>query len=132
MCARSSIRGDYIIDDAQIDKNIRALKAQFDHPPDALVIGREHFRGDIRQSPFTLWVPLGDSHVGHPYEAELEAFLAQHEIPFELRTGSAAICGDRRHRLEAIHRWFYSTWAKLDGKVKASIIEGIVVFLSLS
>jgi hypothetical protein len=121
----------YIIDDAQIDKNIRALKAQFDHPPDALVIGREHFRGDIRQSPFTLWVPLGDSHIGHPYEAELEAFLAQHEIPFELRTGNAAICGDRRHRLEAIHRWFYSTWAKLDAKVKASIIEGIVVFLSL-
>jgi hypothetical protein len=121
----------YIIDDAQIDKNIRSLKAQFDNPPDVLVINREHYRGDIRQSPFTLWVQLGDSHLGHQYEAELESYLAEHEIPFELRTGSAAICAERRHRLEAIQRWFYSTWVKLDSKVRASIIEGIVVFLSL-
>ena len=42
----------YIIDDSQIDKNIRSLKAQFDNPPDVLVINREHYRGDIRQSPF--------------------------------------------------------------------------------
>ena len=121
----------YIIDDSQIDKNIRSLKAQFDNPPDVLVINREHYRGDIRQSPFTLWVQLGDSHLGHQYEAELESYLAEHEIPFELRTGSAAICAERRHRLEAIQRWFYSTWVKLDSKVRASIIEGIVVFLSL-
>ena len=121
----------YIIDDSQIDKNIRSLKAQFDNPPDVLVISREHYRGDIRQSPFTLWVPLGDSHLGHQYDAELESFLAEHKIPFELRTGNAAICAERRHRLEAIQRWFYSTWVKLDPKVRASIIEGIVVFLSL-
>jgi hypothetical protein len=121
----------YIIDDSQIDKNIRTLKAQFDNPPDMLVIGREYFRGPLRQAPFTLWSPLGDSHIAHPYEAALEAFLAEHEIPFDLRSGSAAICADRRHRLDAIHRWFYQTWARLDPKVKASIIEGIVVFLSL-
>ena len=44
---------------------------------------------------------------------------------------SAAICADRRHRLEAIQRWFYNTWTRLDLKVKASIVEGVVVFLSL-
>ena len=35
------------------------------------------------------------------------------------------------HRYEAIHRWFYNTWNRLDPKVKASIVEGVVVFLSL-
>jgi hypothetical protein len=121
----------YIIEDGLIDKNIRSLKTQFDNPPEVLAIGREEYQGLLRQAPWTLWVPLGDTHVGHPYDAELESYLAGQGIPFTVRTGTAAICADRRHRLEAIHRWFYNTWTRLDTKVKASIIEGIVVFLSL-
>ena len=35
---------------------------------------------------------------------------------------------DRRHRFEAIQRWFFNTWTRLDPKVKASIVEGVVVF----
>jgi argonaute-like protein implicated in RNA metabolism and viral defense len=33
--------------------------------------------------------------MGHPYEGELDAYLARHDIPFEVRTGSEAICADR-------------------------------------
>jgi hypothetical protein len=121
----------YIIDDELIRKNLQALKNHFDHPPDVIAIGREWYQGQIRQTPWTLWAPLGDTHMGHPYEGELDAYLATHEIPFEVRTGSDAICADRRHRFEAIHRWFYNTWSHLDTKVKASIVEGVVVFLSL-
>ena len=121
----------YIIEDELIGKNIRTLKAQFDTPPDVLAIRREEYQEQLRQTPWTLWVPLGDTHVAHPYDAELEGYLAGREIPFEVRTGSSAICADRRHRFEAIHRWFYNTWTRLDVKVKASIVEGVVVFLSL-
>ncbi len=121
----------YIVQDEKIGQNLHALKAQFDHPPDVLAIGREDFQGELRQAPWTLWVPLGESHMGHPYEAQLEAFLDSHQIPFELRTGSAAVCADRRHRYDAIGRWYHNTWARLDLKVKASIVEGVVVFLSL-
>ena len=121
----------YIIEDELIGKNIRTLKAQFDNPPDVIAIAREEYQGQMRQTPWTLWVPLGETHVGHPYDAELEAYLAGRDIPFEVRTGSSAICADRRHRFEAIQRWFYNTWTRLDTKVKASIVEGVVVFLSL-
>ena len=121
----------YIIDDVQIDKNIRALKAQFDNPGDVIAITGDLYEQRVRSAPWTLWVPLGQNHVAHPYDADLDAYLDEHEIPFEVRTGNAAICADRRHRLEAISRWFYQTWTKLDSRVKASIIEGIVVFLSL-
>ncbi len=85
----------------------------------------------MRPAPWTLWAPLGATHVAHPYDAELEAYLVEHDVPFDVKTGNAAICADRRHRLEAISRWFYNTWGRLDPKVKASIVEGIVVFLSI-
>jgi hypothetical protein len=96
-----------------------------------IAIGREEYQGQLRQAPWTLWVPLGDLHVAHPYDAELESYLAGQGISFEVRTGSAAICAERRHRLEAIQRWYYQTWSRLDHKLKVSIVEGIVVFLSL-
>ena len=121
----------FIIDDDKIRKNINALKDQFDNPGDVIAIGREWYQGNIRQRPWTLWVPLGDTHVGHPFDAELEAYLIDQDIPYEVRSGSAAICADRRHRLNAIHRWYNNTWTRLDTKVKASIVEGVVVFLSL-
>jgi hypothetical protein len=122
----------FIIDDEKlIDKNIRDLKAEFDNPPEVLAVRREDYWELLREKPWTLWVPLGDTHVGHPYDAELDAYLGTHNIPFTLRTGTEAICADRRHRLEAIKRWYYNTWTRLDKKLKASIIEGIVVFLSL-
>ena len=69
--------------------------------------------------------------MAHQYRADLEGYLAAHDIPFTVRKGSDAICANRRHRLEAIDRWFHGPWSKLDTKVKASIVEGVVVFLSL-
>ena len=69
--------------------------------------------------------------MAHAYEWTSKAYLAAHDIPFTVRKGSDAICSNRRHRLEAIDRWFHGPWSKLDTKVKASIVEGVVVFLSL-
>lgn len=120
----------YIIEDGLIDKNIRLLQEQFRQPQEVIAIALEDCDEATRRA-WTLWVPLGQTHVGHPYEAELEAHLAGEGIAYEVRTGDAAICGDRRHRLEAIDRWYRNTWIRLDTKVKASIVEGVVVFLSL-
>ena len=120
----------YIIDDGLIDKNIRSLEAQFRDPPPLIVIDAGWVQGEVKQA-FTLWVWLNESQAGHEYNAELEAFLAERKIPFDVRTGNAAVCADRQHRLLAIQRWFNQTWRRLDQRVKTSIIEGIVVFLSL-
>jgi hypothetical protein len=121
----------FIIEDGRILRNIDALKTQFDHPPDVIAIDRHEYELHVRPAPFTLWSPLDDSVVGHPYDAMLESYLHEQGVPFDVRTGNAAICRDRQHRWQAIHRWFHNTWTNLDRKVKASIVEGIVVFLSL-
>jgi len=120
----------YVINDSLIDQNIRALQAQFRDPPEAIVISIRDCETHAKRA-YTLWRPIGPGMMGHPYSAELEGFLVARDIPFTVKKGGDAICADRRHRLEAIQRWFVGPWAKLDGKVKASIVEGIVVFLSL-
>jgi hypothetical protein len=121
----------YVINEGEIDKNIRAMNAQFKQPPDVIAITRTDHALELRDAPWTLWADLDDHTVAHPYDAGLENFLVEHAVHFNVRTGNAALCADRRHRLEAIDRWFYSTWTPLDRKVKASIVEGIVVLLSL-
>ena len=121
----------YIINEAEIDKNIRALNAQFKQPPDVIAIARTDYELDMRDAPWTLWADLDDKVIAHPYNADLESCLVERAIHFDVRKGNAALSADRRHRLEAIDRWFYSTWSPLDRKVKASIVEGIVVLLSL-
>src|SRR6185437_10354177 len=121
----------YIINEADIDKNIRAMNAQFKQPPDVIAISRQDYEYELRDAPWTLWAPLDETTVAHPYDAALESHLVEHAIYFSVRTGPAALSADRRHRLEAIDRWFYSSWTPLDRKVKASIIEGVVVLLSL-
>jgi len=121
----------YVINDSLIDQNIRDLKAQFRDPPEVLVVTTGDYETQVRKAPWTLWDKLGSANMAHPYAVDLEGYLAAHDIPFAVRKGSEAICADRRHRLDAIDRWFRGPWTKLDGKVKASIVEGVVVFLSL-
>ena len=121
----------FIIDDGFIRTNIKELTEEFKHPPDVIVVPREEYLAAIRQAPWTLWRPLGDTHMAHRFEAELEDYLASLGASYEVRTGSGAVDPDRKHRFDAIERWFHNTWSRLDHKVKASIVEGVVVFLSL-
>src|SRR5688572_447998 len=120
----------YVINDSQIDRDIRDLTAQFREPREVLVVSNHDYE-TIRRAPWTLWEKLGPREMAHQYRPDLEGFLAAHDITFSVRKGTQAICADRQHRLEAIKRWFNGPWMKLDNKVKASIVEGVVVFLSL-
>jgi TraM recognition site of TraD and TraG len=120
----------YVINDSQIDRDIRDLTGQFREPREVLVVSNHDYE-TIRRAPWTLWEKLGPREMAHQYRPDLEGFLAAHDITFSVRKGTQAICADRQHRLEAIKRWFNGPWMKLDNKVKASIVEGVVVFLSL-
>src|SRR5207244_2093746 len=38
---------------------------------------------------------------------------------------------EKRQQFEAIKRWFYHDWRRLDTRLRTSVVEGISVFLSL-
>jgi hypothetical protein len=47
----------YILDDSQIDRDIRRLKAELNDPPDVLVIRSVEYRQHCIQKPWTHWFP---------------------------------------------------------------------------
>src|SRR6202161_970702 len=65
--------------------------------------------------------------------AGLLAVLKENKIAFEILNESAKtnVSQDKREQLEAVKRWFYNDWQRIEPKLRTSIVEGISVFLSL-
>jgi hypothetical protein len=72
-----------------------------------------------------------------PISADLLRYLDQNRIPYSLVTetgGNTAATPEharKREQLEAVKRWFYHDWRRIEPKLRTSIVEGISVFLSL-
>jgi hypothetical protein len=94
----------YIIEDELIRKNLRALKNHFDHPPDVIAIGPEVPGSDPTDAVDVLCAARRDAR-GTSLRGELDAYLASHDLPFEVSTGSHAICADRLHRRGQIYEF---------------------------
>jgi len=61
------------------------------------------------------------------------SFLESRAISFEClsESGFDDIEPERYEQLQAVKRWFYDDWRRIEPKLRTSIIEGISVFLSL-
>jgi len=121
----------YILDSQQIDRDIRRLKAELENPPDALIVRKDDFRAHCVQRPWAHWFAEDADHMAHPYEASLETFLAGRKVVYEVRKPKGGGWAARKHQLDAVERWYIHGWSQLDGRLRSSIVEGVVVFLSL-
>src|SRR5436309_7161314 len=72
-----------------------------------------------------------------PCSQGLLAYLKRHRIDYSRETQSGerseGIIEDekKRQQFDAVKRWFYQDWARIEPKLRTSIVEGISVFLSL-
>lgn len=73
-----------------------------------------------------------------PLTEALERYLLEHQIPFESQSESSdaklfpPIRDERKkQQFEAVKRWFFDDWQRIEPKLRTSIVEGISVFLSL-
>jgi hypothetical protein len=121
----------YVLDEAQIDRDIRRLKGTLAEPPEVLVVPRDDHQRYCAQTPWTHWFAEGDEQMAHPYEGELEAFLEARQIPYVVRRAQGGGWAERRYQLDAVERWYLHGWSRLDARLRSSIIEGVIVFLSL-
>ena len=121
----------YILDDSQIDRDIRRLKVALAQPPEVIVVPMVEFHLLGLQRSWTHWFQDDDAHMAHPYDSELDTFLNGRGVSYTVRKAHGGGWADRRHQLEAVERWYVGGWTRLDTRLRSSITEGIVVFLSL-
>jgi hypothetical protein len=69
---------------------------------------------------------------------ELEKFLAEKKVSHEVKELDALPSGVkpirdeyRREQFQAVRRWFYEDWMRIEQRLRTSIVEGISFFLSL-
>src|SRR5690606_23312114 len=100
-------------------------------PPNVVVVRVEEYRLLSETRVWSHWFEEDADHMAHPHEALLETYLADRNIPFVVRKPQGSGWAARRHQLEALERWYASGWSRLDSRLRSSITEGVVVFLSL-
>ena len=121
----------YILEDSKIESEISALKTTLTQPPEVIVVPLANYELQVVGIPWTNWFQDGPGHMAHQYSAELESALHEHQVPFEVRRAKGTAWIERKHQLDAVDRWFTHGWRRLDQRLRSSITEGIVVFLSL-
>jgi hypothetical protein len=121
----------YILDNALIDRDIRKMKAALSDAPDVLTVSRQEYGLLDTQRTWTHWFEEDDEHMAHQYDAELETYLAAQGVPYHVQRAQGSGWATRKHQLEALDRWYAHGWSRLDTRLRSSITEGIVVFLSL-
>ena len=121
----------YILEDSKIESEISALKTTLTQPPEVIVVPLANYELQVVGIPWINWFQDGPGHLAHQYSAELESALHEHQVPFEVRRAKGTAWIERKHQLDAVDRWFTHGWRRLDQRLRSSITEGIVVFLSL-
>ena len=121
----------YILDESQIERDMRLLAAALQEPPEVIVVAEAGYREHCAHAGWTQWSPEGPQEWEHPYNAELESYLAAHDVVFRVQKSNNHAWIIRRHQLQAIQRWYKHGWSRLDNRLRSSITEGLIVFLSL-
>jgi TraM recognition site of TraD and TraG len=119
-----------------IERKIEEGERLFEHR--YLLITPEDFLGERSLEEYAFETDPETSRMKTPFTGELEAHLIDRKIRYEVQTESdpageltSQHSGDKREQFEAVKRWFYHDWKRIEPRLRTSIVEGISVFLSL-
>src|SRR5206468_645399 len=103
---------------------------------ESLLIGIDDFMADRALEAYPFERDAAANRMKAPASEELRDYLEAHRIVYEVQTESASSGGagrgwsaDKRQQFEAVKRWFYHDWLRIEPKLRTSIVEGISVFL---
>ena len=121
----------HILEPSKIELNISKLTDALKNPPEVIIVSAHDYQEHCVQRPWTLWFAENVEEFAHPYEADLDTYLAAKNVSFRVAKTNSNAWLTRRHQLQAIDRWYKHGWSRLDNRLRSSITEGVVVFLSL-
>ncbi len=102
----------------------------------SLLVEIETFEKDPALDDYDFVLDHAAARMKAPYSEALAAYLQGRGTAFELQTETGP-CGGRannerkRQQFEAVKRWYFHDWSRIEPRLRTSIIEGISVFLSL-
>ena len=118
----------------KLEKTIHEAEQKIGGRRYVLVSAEAYFTHVSELAPFQFTLGVADSGMYRADDSEqLRVFLHNKGIEFEALTESSPDDPDsfKREQLEAVKRWFYDDWRRIEPKLRTSIVEGISVFLSL-
>ncbi|MGH9382824.1 MAG: type IV secretory system conjugative DNA transfer family protein [Vicinamibacterales bacterium] len=122
----------YAIDDSRVHADLERGKVMFGADGATIRIPGPAYQLILADSRWSHWAETDQKDFFFPYDPELEQFLGNQHIPFTIdRNGIGSRWADHRHQLDAVQRWHSGNWLRLETRLRSSIVEGIVVFLSL-
>jgi hypothetical protein len=122
----------YALDESLIERDLQRGEQMYKVDGPRIRIAECDYQLTLAASAWPHWSPRADATYEHPSNDDLIAFLISHDIDHNLdRPVDDPKWADKRHQLEAVKRWYYSNWTRLEPRLRSSIVEGIVVFLSL-
>jgi hypothetical protein len=118
-----------------VEQKIREGERLFERR--SLLITLDDFMADANLENFPFDRDPEASRMKAPFTEELETYLTDRKTAYEVQTesdpaGTADGANDeKRDQFEAVKRWFYQDWKRIEPRLRTSIVEGISVFLSV-
>ena len=106
----------------------RLIEADF-----AMLWEEEYLKHPRDLDPFKFRLDKESNRYRAPLTPGLVAVLKDRAIQWEAENASRKnpVPAQKKAQLEAVERWFFQDWKRIEPKLRTSIVEGISVFLSL-
>ncbi|PYT95346.1 MAG: hypothetical protein DMG38_27370 [Acidobacteria bacterium] len=106
----------------------RLIEADF-----AMLWEEEYLKHPRDLEPFKFRLDKESNRYRAPLTPGLVAVLKDRAIQWEAENASRKnpVPAQKKAQLEAVKRWFFQDWKRIEPKLRTSIVEGISVFLSL-
>jgi TraM recognition site of TraD and TraG len=101
---------------------------------DSVLLWEEEYLKHPRDlDPFEFRLDKESKRYRAPLTPGLAAVLKQKQVLWEAENASrkTPLPSDKKAQLQAVERWFFHDWKRIEPKLRTSIVEGISVFLSL-
>jgi hypothetical protein len=124
------------INPALLEEKIKEGEGRFSF--ESILIGIEEFLAHRELETYPFERDAETNRMKAPATADLRELLDKCRIEYEIQaeppppgTAGTDWTEDKREQFEAVKRWFYQDWLRIEPRLRTSIIEGISVFLSL-
>src|SRR5438552_10967001 len=116
-----------------LESKIKEAERRLIEADSALLWEEEYLKHPRDLDPFKFRLDKESNRYRAPLTPGLVAVLKERAIQWEAENASRKnpVPAQKKAQLEAVKRWFFQDWKRIEPKLRTSIVEGISVFLSL-